>query len=351
MLTGCGGSDGNAGTVAAPVLFSPEGNRLNAYDTNTLGMQTIVERHDLDPNGRDINGQVCFFPDGSRRFVAGEDTGQPNPPQGWGVFRLEGSGVGNLSATQVGKLTPTYQDGLTVADPYGCGFLPDGRLLTTDIGNQASGGGTGQLIIWFPPLEAAAPRYCKLDVAIGTAQGVFVDNAGRVYVASARLEPGIYRYTGPFPTSDDAAGGCGRRDMTGAPLADAVQRERFILGDPRHLPTPNGIVASPHGTYYVSSVLNGVIAEYGPSGTFIRRVLEPVSGQMRPFPSTGTPLGMAIDSDGTLYYADLALSVFFEPGDGLGTVRRIRFTNGQPQSPETIGRGLDYPDGLGLWTP
>ena len=35
-----------------------------------------------DPDGLDINAQICFFPDGSGRFIAGEDTGQPTPPAG-----------------------------------------------------------------------------------------------------------------------------------------------------------------------------------------------------------------------------------------------------------------------------
>ena len=41
---------------------------------------------------------------------------------------------------------------------------------------------------------------------------------------------GVLRYSGPFPTSDTAAGGCGKRDATDAPLATTVHRERFITG-------------------------------------------------------------------------------------------------------------------------
>jgi hypothetical protein len=349
VLRGCGGEV----PVAAPhatILLSPEGNRLNAYDTTTLREQTVVQNHALDPSGRDINGQVCVFPDGSRRFVAGEDTGQPERPQGFGVFQLHGDQVGRLSAVQTGKLVPTYQDSLLVADNYGCGFLRDGRLLTTDIGRNRSGPGTGQLIVWFPPFEVPQPRHCKLDIAIATAGGIAVDADDRIYVASARLEVGIYRYTGPFPTSDDAAGGCGQRDGTGAPMADAIRKELFIAKD-RNLPTPNAVVQSGRGTFYVSSVLNGVIAEYDADGKFVRRIVEPIRGEFRPFPSTGTPLGLAVGADGTLYYADLALTLAFEPGDGLGTVRRVRFENGEPLPPDTIDTGLDFPDGLGLFEP
>ena len=79
--------------------------------------------------GRDINGEICFVPDGSGRFLAGEDTGQPSPPPGWGLFEADG--------TQVGKLTATYlQSG---AEPFGCEFAPDGALFTSEVGFQGFG--------------------------------------------------------------------------------------------------------------------------------------------------------------------------------------------------------------------
>lgn len=333
------------------IIFSGEANRLNAYAVSDgFSKQTVVQNHAQDPNGRDINGQICFVPDGSRRFIAGEDTGQPNPPQGWGFFQLKGDQVGELSATQIGKLTPTYQSSLDNAENYGCGFLSDGRLLTTDVGDQAAGPANGQLIIWFPPFDAPSPRYCKLDITIGTAGGVAVDSQDRVYAASARVDPGIYRYTPPFPTSDDAAGGCGQHDPTGAPLADGVRKEKFIASD-SNIRTPSAIVQTKLGTFYVSSVLNGVIAEYGSEGRFARRILQHPPGDSRlPF-STGTPFGLGIDSNGTIYYADIGLTgggTGIGPGPHLGTVRRIRFENGAPLAPETIDSGLDFPDGIGV---
>ena len=76
-----------------------------------------------DPaRGRDINGMVCALPDGSGRFVAGEDTGQPDAPAGWGVFAADG--------TQVGKLVASAA--AAKPDPYGCAFDGAGRLFTTE---------------------------------------------------------------------------------------------------------------------------------------------------------------------------------------------------------------------------
>jgi hypothetical protein len=341
------------------LLLSPEGNRLHVFTTGETPMgRVLIPSHADDPeNGRDINGEICFLP-GTRRFISGEDTGQPNPPPAWGFFELQGTGFDDASAVQIGRLVTTFQgepgeEGVPdTADPYGCAFLSDGRLVTTDIGNTASGDPNGQLIIWFPPLDQPNPKFCKLDVTIGTAQGVYVGADDTVYVASARVEPGIHRYRGPFPTSNDASGGCGGTDSTGAPMAESVQEDLFIPTD-NHIPLANGIVGAPNGHFYVSCIVNGVIAEYDAEGKFVQRVLQPPEGETlgeNPY-STGTPLGLALDDDGNLYYADLGL-VFIPnigPGPGKGSVRRIRFdSEGTPLPNETFQAGFTFPDGVGV---
>ena len=274
--------------------------------------QRVVPSNAIAPGGvgRDSNGQICFHRDAQGlHMIYGEDTNQGDShlTAGWGYFLLTGTAVGSFGYQEVGKMIPTYQPTPDGAENYGCGFLSDGRLLTTDVGNQASGVGNGQLIIWFPPFDNGAvysdtgvrpttpAHYCKLDIAVGTAGGIYVDQQDHIYVASARIAPGfgpgVYRYTGPFPTSDTAAGGCGQQDNTGAPLVNAntLTKEKFITPDLVNIVTPNAIVASPKGTLYVSSVYNGVIAEFDTNGVFIRRILSPVAGESLPFPSTGTP--------------------------------------------------------------
>jgi hypothetical protein len=37
------------------------------------------------------------------------------------------------------------------------------------------------------------------------------------------------------------------------------------------------------------------------------------------------------------------------PGTKTGSVRRITFTDGKPNPPETISSHLQFPDGIGLW--
>jgi len=357
VFAACGGDNGSSGQQSI-VLFSPEGQDLNAYDVSNGNLRQAVisgNEEEADPVLPSVNGQVCF--NSSRQFVLGDDAGEPNPPPGWGIFQLFGDRVGEFSVAQIARLIPSYIGGPEAGDNYGCGFLPDGRLLLTDIGEKVTGPGTGQLTIWFPPfhLIPSENHYCKIDNAIATAGGIYIDDQERIYVASARNDAGIYRYTGALPTSDDAAGGCGGVDELGAPFVDPgrITKELFIVGGDTNIPSPNAVVSSGHGTFYVSSVINGVIAEYDASGKFVRRILEPPAGEMlgpQPY-STGTPLGIGVDSQGTLYYADLGLVVTpgnIGPGDHTGTVRRIRFENGQPLAPEIIDQGLRFPDGIGI---
>ena len=270
------GQPGSAGGDLPKVelVFNDEGNNLDVYDPATGEVQRVITNTNDDPDGADIHGQICFSPDGSGRLIAGEGASQPGITPGWGVFQLEGARLGKLTTTQEGKLVPTYQESIESPEVFGCGFLSDGRVVTTDVGNQVEGESNGQLIIWFPPFDVEQVAFCKLDVAIATAQQIFVDDNDTVYVASAQWpDRGVLRYTGPFPTSNDAGGGCGQTDATGTPLADSVNREVFIAPSDL-IPTPNGVVGSPSGGFYVSSALTGVIAEFDGGGTFVRTMLE-----------------------------------------------------------------------------
>ena len=357
---------------SAVIVFSGQGNDLDAYTgAPPFKHQTVIKTRASDPKGLDLNAQICFFPD-NKRFIAGEDTGQPDPLQGWGIFKISGTKIGKLKTREIGKLQPTYQGAADNAENYGCGILSDGRVVTTDIGNQASGPPDGQLIIWFPPFTKGfdtvpeghngTVAYCKLDIAIGTAGAITIDKDDNVYVPSARGE-GVYRYSGPFPTAADAAGGCDSTDGTGAPMASAtsINKSVFIAAGANDLATPNAIVAKPNadgeaGGWYVTSVINGVINEYTADGEFVRTILRPPAGETlgaQPF-STGTPLGIGVAPDGTIYYADIGIVIDganIGPGDNTGTVRRITFKGGEPQPPETMATGLAFPDGIGVWVP
>jgi hypothetical protein len=347
------------GLGRAELLYGGEGNRLRRYDIDTIKHPPLVDDiliHSAsdDPPGRDINAQICVFPDGSGRFIAGEDTDQPHPPAGWGVFAPDG--------TQIGKLTPTYQPAADQPENFGCVFDHQGRLFLTDIGNEASGAGTGQLILFFPPYDRfpGAPgvfpntdepstNFCIIATNIATAGSLAVDEQGRIYVTSAR-GLNVQRFSPPFPTSPDAAGGCGAVDPVGSPMADIVHRETFV-GDAGHILTPTGIARARNGNWYIGAVFSGTIGEYTPDGTFVRLVLEPPVGEPLPTVSTGNPQGLAVDCAGDLYFADLNLVQSdgnIGPGPN-GKVRWIHFdAAGTPAPPVILKQNLDFPDALGI---
>lgn len=363
---------------AEPILFSPEGNNLRAYTTTPpFTAQTVnTANHSFngapsDPDGWDINGQVCVFEqEGVTYLVAGEDTHQPDPPAGFGVFVLTGSEIGDIHIERVARLVPTYQATDDDPDTYGCGVLSDGRILVADIGNNAGGDPNGQLTMFYPPYDPDPARsdeslpFCKIDEQLATGQAIAVTPDDKVYLNSPRPSDvpgatagGIWEYPGPFPTAPDAAGGCGKTDNLGSPMADSFTKTKVLASGENDLVSPSGLAHAPNGHWYIASVINGRINEYDQNWNFVQTVLQPPAGEElgeQSF-STGTPLGLAVDDDGNLFFADIGI-VFVEgktpgPGARTGSVNRITFTAGRPNAPEVMADGLQFPDGLGVWAP
>ncbi|MEZ5166465.1 MAG: hypothetical protein R2695_08210 [Acidimicrobiales bacterium] len=110
--------------------------------------------------------------------------------------------------------------------------------MLTDVGNQATGAGTGQLMLWFPPADGwhgEIHGQCNLDTAIATAQQVAIDGDD-VLVASARPPTvGVWRYSN-LPTSADE---CGR-----PPTATVVRRRSLPPGSCSSTP-PTATSGSP----------------------------------------------------------------------------------------------------------
>ncbi len=359
LLDGCPVTATTAG-----LAFGAENNRLFAYQgAPGFPHQIVIPSDDDAPGvGRDINGQICFTrgPEDQVRFIAGEDTNQGplHSTAGWGLFELGGA-FPNFTWQQIGKIQPTYQpvpEGGDEPENYGCGFLSDGRLLTTDVGSQAAGGGTGQLVIYFPPLY---PEQSTL---------LQVGHRHRDGAADRRRRPGpSVRRVGTHDRSQP-----GRSVALHRTVPDVRYRRRRVRanrrygrsrwsardGSPRNASSQATAISRPRvavallpgGGFYIASVVNGVIAEYDADGQFVRRILSPP----RPgIPAeTGNPIGLGLASDGTLYFSDIGLQLYpgggIGPGDNLGTVRRIRFVDGVPQPPEIMNQGLNFPDGMGI---
>ena len=312
--TACGGD----GKKSVEKLFSPQANQLDIYDLKT-GESTVL----IPAERNTVNGQTCLLPDGDGNFLLGEDTGQEDGErQGWGIFEPDGTFVRKILEPE----TPNEPEQI---EPYGCAFDGEDRLFVSDIGSGSFDATDGKLIVYFP---ADYEQSCILDADLRVAGAVAIDDEGNVYVTESVPQGKVLRFSPPFPTSADEC------DTV------AVNRSTFIE-DP-DVQTPLGMVRAPNGNWYVSSVfIPPAVREYDANGQFVRTIAE--GGDI------GTPAGLAIDAEGTLYYADLGIVA--QPGElpgpeaGKGTVRKITFdAYGDPSAPEIIGQGLDYPDAVAV---
>lgn len=383
-------SFGSRGAAASEFVLSPEGNNLWAYDAASLAPQLVIEGvNNRDPGvaanstqRRDINGQVCVAPDG-QHILTGEDTvegtGSSHNPliAGWGYFELSGGNA--ITAIQVGKLAPNAPDTGPAykgdPDNFGCGFLDDKRILTTAIGNTLPGDeANGQLFLWFAdPVEGfekgfetviegdvtfqvGAVQHCAIDESLATAGGIAIDDNGDVYVAANRFDDSgaagtVWRYSGKWPSTLE--------ECTPEYIAANITKTAVIDLLPAPIPfepiapTPSQVVISPQDTLYVSSVFTGTVSEFTKGGQFVRDVypLSPLAP--RTGPTGNTPFGLAFTSDGALWIADLGI-VLADSAPGQGSVVRQPFddhNNPVPLGATTVNDGLDYPDGLGVYTP
>ncbi|MDQ1533506.1 MAG: hypothetical protein QOF28_1267, partial [Actinomycetota bacterium] len=214
----------------AAILFSAQGSQLDAYRTTApFTTQVVVPSPAADRHGVDVSGQICFDPANPGRFVAVDETAAADGQSGWGVFELSGRTLDKLSAKEVARLVPTYQHSSTGAAPFGCAFLPDGRLLTTDVGSPATGPTDGQLIEWFPPLDQDRVASCKVFVDLAAPESVLV-TGDQVYIAQSRGRGVTSFAAAALPASDRATGGCARTDTTGAALATDVVATQWLRG-------------------------------------------------------------------------------------------------------------------------
>jgi hypothetical protein len=396
----------DAGAAPQPTsfVFNGEANRLNAYDAVTGEKATIIHAAadttvDRAREHKDLNAQICFQRLGRKTyFIAGEDTGQGGVGDpGWGWFELQGletRDVSRITTRQRGKLVPTYfrddtPDRTEGSNPenYGCGFLDNGALVLSDVGDQQpNDGANGQLHVWFPDADGGfgqgfgyAPgaiadpsdiSYCKVDITIPTAGGIAVDGGAdrtsaaddTVYVAASRPDLshpekgwGILAYEG---IGNLTAAACDHRGTPRESVVAAVDqpnpvvtRSVFIQGGVPQM-TPSAIVASGNGSWYVSSVFDGSVAEYDAAGTFVRFVVGgpptgQVTGQLGEPLAVGTPYGLGVAPDGTIWYADIGV-LGNEPGRDGRVMKVAPVGPPLPTFATIVDDGLQFPDGIGI---
>ena len=202
----------------------------------------------------------------------------------------------------------------------------------------------------YPDTDDVSTSYCKLATDLGTAGGVAVDAQGRIYVGPV-VRTADRPLLAAVPDRPDAAGGCGGTDATGAPLADAVQREVFATAGRRACSPSPGLAIAPNGNLYAAERVHRPhrrVRPRRPSRAAHPRAADATLADRRPATPRASPSG----ADGTLYYADLdLLGTLPDVGPGPnGKVWRIRFdADGDPQPPEIVREGLAFPDGVALF--
>jgi hypothetical protein len=389
--SGAGGSGGGAGSgsgedegLPGVIVLATHGGALDAYDGSAEPGTGPVEAHRLhpadgtgaggDPGGDGsmaLSGQVCVAPDGTRRIVTAAD--DPTTGPGWAVLELTGQTLGTLAAEPAATFAPTYAAN-GPARPYGCAFLPDGRLLTTDRGagsspdgstgaapsteGQAGAGpsiegsaGTGQLVLWFPPFvdDQGRPRACKVATDLAEPGGIWVDDQDRALVAATS---GIWRFSGPWPSGPSAAEGCDGVDATGAPAQARPRAELLVPAGTQGTGVPGTVAGGPGGDLFVTSPLDGVVTQHDVNGTYRRTILSP-SPSSAPAPEAGdgdrpTPVGLAVGPDRTVF---LLLGTRGEAGSGPGLISRLPLVDGLDLPPDVLAEPVTAPSGIGLAVP
>ena len=365
---------GTSPARAYEVVLSNQGEYMDGYLVNGKALPPRVIVNDPDPHppdgltvppyigGRHLNGKVCFFPPHLRKhrreYIVADDEYReacldPHPPQarcsvtdpkspfyvgvsldGWTVFAPNGKWTRQHINVQGQPAVDQNNDPQGAKDPQGCAFLPDGRLIATDVGSEIIGVNDGALMIFFPGgPHGGYASYCFLDKALADPGMPVLDDAGSVYVPEPQGSR-VTKFSPPFPSS---AADCANPEQL---VTTAPQKSTWLASGVGGLNVPAGITrVRGNDHFYVGGVLGpAIINEYDANGAFVRNIV--------PANVPKNPLGMDVGKDGTLYYAELNLDpMTLDPR--CGSVSMVQFDGaGNPQPPVTLGTHLNFPDGI-----
>jgi hypothetical protein len=360
---------------AFEVVLSTQGEYMDGYLVNGKAFPPRLIVDDPDPHppdslavppyigGRHLNGKVCFFPPKVRRhrreyLVADDEYREacldPKPPQarcavtdpkspfyvgvsldGWAVFGPNGKWTRQHIQVQGQPNVDQNADPQGAKDPQGCAFLPDGRLLATDVGSEIIGVNDGALLVFFPGgPHGGYQSYCFLDKSLADPGMPVLDDAGNVYVP----EPQAFRVTKFSPPFPSSPADCMNADQL---VTTPPGKATWLTGGGTGGLTVPVSIARVRGNdhFYVAGALAPpIVNEYDANGAFVRNIV--------PANVPKNPLGMDVGRDGTLYYAELNLDpATFNPR--CGSVSMVQFDgSGNPQAPVTLGMHLNFPDGI-----
>jgi hypothetical protein len=363
---------GSAG--AFEVVLSTQGEYMDGYLVNGKAFPPRVIVNDPDPHppdgltvppyigGRHLNGKVCFFPrtvrKHRRQYLVADDEYReacldPKPPQarcavtnpksrfyvgksldGWAVFGPNGRWTRQHIQVQGEPAVDQNNDPQGAKDPQGCAFLPDGRLIATDVGSEIIGMNDGALMVFFPAgPHGGYESYCFLDKELADPGMPVLDDAGNIYVPEPQGLK-VTKFSPPYPASP---ADCANADLM---VTTPPGKSTWLASGVGGLAVPVSITRVPKSDhFYVAGALGPpIINEYDANGAFVRNIV--------PANVPKNPLGMDVGRDGTLYYAELNLDpATFNPR--CGSVSMVQFdASGTPQAPVTLGMHLQFPDGI-----
>jgi hypothetical protein len=360
---------------AFDVVLSTQGEYMDGYLVNGKAFPPRVIVNDPDPHppdslktppyigGRHLNGKVCFFPAHVRKhrgqYVVADDEYReacldPDPPQarcdvtkrrsrfyvgksldGWAVFAANGKWTRQHINVEGEPAVDQNDDPQGAKDPQGCAFLPDGRLVATDVGSEIPGVNDGALMVFFPGgRDGGYQSYCFLDKGLADPGMPVFDDDGNIYVPEAQALK-VTKFSPPYPTSP---ANCENPELL---VTKPPEKTTWLTGGgPGGLIVPVSITRVPGSDhfYVAGAIAPPIINEYDAKGAFVRNIV--------PADVPKNPLGMDVGHDGTLYYAELNLDpVTFNTR--CGSVSMVQFDgSGNPEAPVTLGEHLQFPDGI-----
>jgi hypothetical protein len=358
---------------AYEVVLSTQGEYMDGYLVNGKAFPPRVIVNDPDPHppdslttppyigGRHLNGKVCFFPSKVRRhrreYIVADDEYReacldPDPPQarcsvtkprspfyvgksldGWAVFGPNGRWTRQHINVQGEPAVDQNNDPQGAKDPQGCAFLPDGRLIVTDVGSEIVGKNDGALIVFFPGTpHDDYTSYCFLDKKLADPGMPVLDDAGNIYVPEPQGAR-VTKFTPPYPSSP---ADCANSDLL---VTTPPGKSTWLAGaGGLNFPVSMARVRNSDHFYVAGAIFPPIINEYDANGAFVRNIV--------PANVPKNPLGMDVGRDGTLYYAELNLDpTTFNPR--CGSVSMVQFdAAGNPGAPVTLGMHLRFPDGI-----
>jgi hypothetical protein len=347
----------------------------------------------------DPNGQMCLFPDGSGRFVTAYNptlASQDNPgslkpvmepPVGEAVWDKNGDFTGRTifvpgpyrlpGQTVGGDIPPdsggTFNNNGTFT---GCTFDHQANLFAVDLGTaqgQFPSPDNGRLIEWFAP---SYQNYCIVDGPTSGGVGPHhVDGTGglsqpgelAVNGADDILVPEVGSTASPLSgkvvsfrhkSLPQSAADCG---SDGLYDTSRLRTSVFVQGSSSSLPFPQAIARDHRCRCWgvASTIGDPAIAWFDSHGHALpSRGVVPgeTIANVGNDPNGYNPFGLAFAPDGTAYFVDIHIVCSAPltncgPGNNVGRIMRVTFTNGLPNPPVAIATGYNFPTSVTICVP